>query len=134
MPDCLFCKIVKKEIPAEIIYDNDFVLAVLDINPCTQGHVMVLPKTHFETILDLPEVGPVFQTVKEVTGRLKEVFNPDGFTIGINQSRAAGQTVDHLHIHIIPRYKGDGGGSIHSIVQSQSKESLSVIKDKILKS
>ena len=133
MVNCIFCKIVKKEIPAEVIYDNDFVLAILDINPCASGHTMVLPKVHVETILDLPEVGPVFEAVKKVTGRLKEVFNPDGFTIGINQGRAAGQAIDHLHIHIIPRYKGDGGGSIHSIVQNHSKESLSVIKDRILK-
>ena len=133
MVGCLFCKIVKKEIPVEVIYDNDFVLAILDINPCASGHTMVLPKVHVETILDLPEVGSVFEAVKKVTGRLKKVFNPDGFTIGINQGRAAGQAIDHLHIHIIPRYKNDGGVSLHGVVDNPPKESLSSIKDKIIK-
>ena len=115
--DCLFCKIIKKEIPAEIIYEDNNAIGILDIHPLTPGHTMVLPKTHAENILDLPDdqVSPIFLAVKRVTEKLKNSHNPAGFTIGINHGRISGQVVDHLHIHVIPRFSGDGGKSIHSI-------------------
>lgn len=134
---CLFCSIVKKEVPSDtVIHESDAALAVLDLNPLAPGHTMVLPKVHAENILDLPrgQVGPVFQTVRDVTALLKKALAPDGFTIGINHGRDAGQAIDHLHIHIIPRYKGDGGTSIHGIVHNPPKESLQEIKNKILNS
>ncbi len=136
MTDCIFCKIIRKEIPAEIIYENDSALALLDINPKAPGHTMVLAKVHAPTILDLPEkeVEPVFGAVKKVTAMIKEVLRPDGFTIGINHGRYAGQAIDHLHIHILPRYKGDGGTSIHGVVNNPPQESLNEMRQKILKS
>ncbi len=133
--NCLFCKIINKEIPAEIIYEDEDSLGILDIHPRAPGHTMVLPKNHAATIFDLElsEIGRVFGGVKKTAELLKNAFQPDGFTIGINQGLAAGQTIEHLHIHVIPRYKDDGGGSIHSIVNNPPKESLSEIRDKILK-
>jgi histidine triad (HIT) family protein len=134
MADCIFCKITKKEIPAEIIYEDETTIAVLDVNPRAPGHTMILPKIHAENILDLSEAatGLVFNAVKKTTEILKNGLKPDGFTTGINQGRAGGQIVDHLHIHIIPRWENDGGGSIHSVVNNPPKKSINLIKQKIL--
>jgi len=131
--DCLFCKIIKKEIPAEIIYEDGKTLAILDINPRSPGHTMVLSKFHSETILDLPEkeIGSLFGAVKKVTQLIKNGLKPEGFTIGINHGKISGQVIDHLHIHIIPRFKDDGGGSVHSVVNNPPTKSLSEIKSKI---
>ncbi len=131
--NCLFCKIIKKEIPAEIIYEDEKTLAILDINPRAPGHAMVLPKVHGETILDLPEneIGPLFSAVKKITRLIQKSLKPEGFTIGINHGKISGQVIDHLHIHIIPRFKNDEGSSIHSVVNNPPKESLKEIKNKI---
>ncbi len=132
--DCLFCKIAKKEIPASVVYEDDYALGVLDVNPRAPGHTMIIPKSHAENILDLNDlsVGPVFEAVKKMTDTLKKAFSPDGFTIGINHGRVSGQSIDHLHIHIIPRWSSDGGGSVHGVVNNPPKESLDEIKEKIL--
>lgn len=132
--NCLFCKIINKEIPAEIIYEDEEVLAILDIQPRTPGHSMVLPKTHAGNILDLRDekIEGVFLGVKKVVGLLGKSLKPDGFTIGINHGKVSGQTIEHLHIHIMPRWFDDGGGSIHDVVNNSPKESLEEIKKKIL--
>lgn len=131
--DCLFCKIAGKTIPSEVIYEDDSVLAFLDINPLSPGHALIVPKIHSENILDLPdeEAAKAFVSVKKVTALLSEKLKPKGFTIGINHGRIGGQLVDHLHIHVIPRFEGDGGGSLHSVVKNPPKESLSEIRRKI---
>ncbi|MGC9046760.1 MAG: HIT family protein [Minisyncoccia bacterium] len=133
--DCLFCKIINKEINADIIYEDEDVLVILDIQPRAPGHAIVLPKKHVANILELEQndIGLVFSGVQKATQLLDKSLNPDGFTIGINQGRASGQTIDHLHIHIMPRWYNDGGGSIHSVVNNKPTESLSEIKNKILK-
>ncbi len=135
MAECVFCKMANKQLPAEVVYEDAVATAVLDIHPIAPGHTMILPKVHAENILDLPDasVGPLFMVVKKVTARLKEAFQPDGFTIGINHGKWAGQAVDHLHIHIIPRWKTDGGRSIHSVVSNAPQESLTEIRKKIIK-
>ncbi|PIZ44790.1 HIT family protein [Candidatus Wolfebacteria bacterium CG_4_10_14_0_2_um_filter_39_18] len=129
MMDCLFCKIANKEIPAQIIYESADATAVLDVNPRAPGHTIILPKVHAENILKLPDdkIEGVFKAVKETTDLLNKKLKPDGFTIGINHGRVSGQIVEHLHIHVIPRWAGDGGGSIHSVVDNQLKESLEEI-------
>jgi len=131
--DCLFCKIAGKTIPSEIIYEDDSVLAFLDIHPLSPGHTLIVPKVHSENILDLPdeEAAKAFVSVKKVTALLSEKLKPKGFTIGINHGRIGGQLVDHLHIHVIPRFEGDGGGSLHSVVKNPPEESLSEIRRKI---
>lgn len=131
--DCLFCKIARKEIEAKVLIENDKAIAVLDVNPRAPGHTMVLPKEHAESILDLDNssVGKVFGLVKFMTGALQDSFSPDGFTIGINHGRAAGQAIDHLHVHIIPRWRNDGGTSIHGVVNNSPKESLDEIEQRI---
>lgn len=135
MENCLFCKIIKKEISAEIIYENSVVMAILDVHPRSPGHAIILPKNHAENILDLAdeEIGGVFMAVKKITAILNESLKPDGFTIGINHGKVSGQAIDHLHIHVMPRWHGDNGGSIHSVVDNPPKETLEEIKNKILK-
>ncbi len=134
MDDCLFCKITAKKIPAEIVYEDDHAIAFLDIMPRTTGHTMVIPKIHAPNILELPdgEVGPLFEAVKHVAGMLSRGLTPDGITIGMNQGRASGQEVDHLHVHLMPRWHGDGGSSIQSVINNKPKESLADIKKKII--
>ncbi|MFA6365047.1 MAG: HIT family protein [Candidatus Paceibacterota bacterium] len=135
MVECIFCKITHKEIPSEILYEDEIALAVLDAHPIAPGHTIILPKIHAETILEVPNesLGPLFGVVKKVTGRLHETLHPDGFTIGINHGKWAGQAIDHLHIHVIPRWKTDGGSSIHGVVANPPQETLTEMKNKIIK-
>ena len=132
-PNCLFCKIIDKKIPAAILYENDHVLAFLDILPRTPGHTMVIPKEHAPRLIELPdkEVGPLFLAVKHVAELLMKKLKPDGVTIGLNQGRASGQEVDHLHVHVMPRWHGDRGSSIQSVVNNPPKESLAEIEKKL---
>jgi histidine triad (HIT) family protein len=133
MNDCLFCKIISKEQAAQVIYEDDAVVAVLDIFPRAIGHAVVIPKRHAETILELDskEIGPVFDGVRKITQILKDKLHPDGFTIGINHGKVSGQAIDHLHIHIIPRFLGDQGGSIHTVVNNPPKESLEEVAKRL---
>jgi len=134
MNDCLFCKIISKEQTAQIIYEDEAIVAVLDIFPRAIGHTMIIPKRHTETILELDskETGPIFDGVRKITQILKDKLHPDGFTIGINHGKVSGQAIDHLHIHIIPRFLGDKGGSIHTVVDNPPKESLEEVAKKIV--
>ncbi len=130
---CIFCEIAQKKILSEIIYEDDHTFAFLDIAPRSPGHTVVIPKYHAQTILDLPEleIQPLFLTVRKLAGILQNTFRCDGFTIGINHGAEAGQTVGHLHVHIMPRFKGDGGAHIHGAVNNPPKESLKVLGAKI---
>jgi len=125
--DCLFCKIGSQEIPSYTIYEDKDVIAFLDTHPLTLGHTVVIPKRHIISIIDLPDdlVGPVFTGVKIATKMLSKSINAENFTIGINHGRMLGHPdIDHMHIHVIPRFEGDGGGDIHSIVRYTPTESL----------
>ncbi len=134
MDECLFCKIAAKKIPAAIIYEDGRTLAFLDIRPRSPGHTMVVPKVHAPTLAALPdgEIAPLFAAVKKVAGLLMEKLAPDGITMGVNQGRASGQEVDHLHVHLMPRWHGDGGGSVQSAVHNEPKESVEEIQKKIV--
>jgi len=119
--NCIFCKIIAGEIPSHIVYQDENVFAFLDIHPCSKGHTVVIPKKHFGT---LEEMGTnTFATfmlgLRAAQEKVQTVLKPDGVNIGINNGSAAGQAVPHAHWHIIPRYEGDGGGSMHSIVRSK---------------
>jgi len=133
MQDCLFCKIANKKLDSEVVYENDVATATLDIHPIAPGHTMILSKVHAQNISELPDnaLEGVFAAVKKTTTLLKSALNPDGFTIGINHGSVSGQTIDHLHIHIVPRWEHDGGGSIHSVVKNPPKESVEEIAKKI---
>lgn len=130
---CLFCSIAKKEIPAEVIYENAEAMVFLDIHPMAPGHALVIPKRHAETILDLAENDfvSIFKAIGEVERMVIKSLKPDGFTLGINQGKVSGQEVDHLHIHVVPRFFDDGGKSFQTIVRNTSKESIKEIAKKL---
>ncbi len=135
MPDCLFCKIAKGEILAQKIAEDDKTVAFLDIHPRAPGHAVVIPKHHSETLLDLPDddVAALFLAVKAVSRRVLSALRADGATIGINQGEVSGQTVPHLHVHILPRFTNDGGGSVHSVVSNPSAEPPEEMVERIKK-
>ena len=107
--DCIFCAIAAGEIPSFKVYEDDLVLAYLDINPFTKGHTLVIPKAHSAGLLDTDDgvLASVVARVKKVAAHLKAALPCDGFNILQNNGEAAGQTVRHLHFHIIPRYAGE---------------------------
>lgn len=133
MSDCLFCKIAEQSVPAEVVYEDASAVAFLDIMPRAPGHTMVVPRSHAGTILDMrPEdIGPLFTAVQRVVRQIQEALSPDGFTIGINHGRVSGQAIDHVHVHIVPRFQNDGGGSLHSIVHNPPQESVAEIAKKL---
>jgi len=104
--NCIFCAIAAGEIPSFKVYEDDVVLAYLDINPFTKGHTLVIPKQHSEGLLDTDEatLAAVIARVKKVAAHLKAALPFDGFNILQNNGEAAGKTVKHLHFHIVPRY------------------------------
>ena len=116
--DCLFCKIVSGEIPSKKIYDDAHTFAFLDINPCTKGHTLVIPKKHHASLKAMPadEASALFAAALAIEKRIVDALQAAGANIGINDGRAAGQEVQHVHVHVIPRYSQDGGGAMQSIV------------------
>jgi histidine triad (HIT) family protein len=110
MNDCLFCKIVKGEIPCSKVYENSNVLAFLDIGPVNKGHTLVIPKKHVVNIFDIDENSliEVSKVTKKIAPIIKKAVNADGINITTNNGQAAGQVVMHSHTHIIPRFNDDG--------------------------
>jgi histidine triad (HIT) family protein len=108
--DCIFCKIARKEVPVEIIYEDKDTIAFLDIHPANEkgGHTLIIPKKHYELIIDIPdkELAALIKSVKRISKALMK-FAP-GLNILQNNKKVAGQFVDHAHFHLIPRYEGDG--------------------------
>jgi histidine triad (HIT) family protein len=131
--ECLFCGIASGSVPAKLISETPKSLAFLDIHPRALGHALVVPKGHYQNILELPTdlIGDFFRDVQLVTELISKTIQPDGFTIGINQNLVAGQEVDHLHVHIIPRFKGDNGGSVQGVVSNHPNDSLDEVMKKI---
>ena len=107
---CVFCKIARGEIPAKIVYENSKIIAFLDINPRNEGHTLVIPKTHYQSLLDMPEeiLSELLIVAKELCEKMKNKLQAKGFNLVINIGKVAGQEVPHFHLHIIPRYPDDG--------------------------
>ncbi len=110
MENCIFCNIVKGEIEGAKIWEDDDVLALLDIHPLTKGHCLVIPKKHFENIFDIDEeiLKKIIVEAKHISGKLKNALSADGIRLSQSNGKAAGQAVFHFHLHIIPRYENDG--------------------------
>jgi len=110
MNDCLFCKIAAGEIPAQKVYEDTHVIAFLDIKPVHLGHTLVVPKEHAEDVFSVsPESwGYVQETVRMLSSHVLDASGADGINLIMNNRRSAGQLVDHVHIHIIPRFTDDG--------------------------
>ena len=107
---CVFCKIARGEIPAKVVYENSKIIAFLDINPRNEGHTLVIPKTHYQSLLDMPEeiLSELLIVAKELCEKMKNKLQAKGFNLVINIGKVAGQEVPHFHLHIIPRYPDDG--------------------------
>ena len=107
--DCVFCAIAAGEIPCFKVYEDELALAYLDINPFSEGHTLVIPKAHTTGLLDTPEetLAALLARVKKVAAHLKSALGCDGFHVLQNNGAAAGQTVGHIHFHIVPRRNGD---------------------------
>ena len=110
MDECIFCKIVKEEIPCDKIYENDNFLSIPDASPIVEGHTLVIPKKHFDTILDLPDsLGPeLLDCIKKTSLILMKKYDVGGFNVMNNNFEVAGQIVKHVHFHIFPRKKNEG--------------------------
>ena len=103
---CIFCEIIKGNIPSKKVYEDDKVLAILDISQITKGHTLVLPKKHFDNFLDIDDEysNAVFTAAKKVTKMINNAYKPEGFNIINNCGETAGQSVMHFHVHVVPRY------------------------------
>ncbi|MFA5174041.1 MAG: HIT domain-containing protein [Candidatus Pacearchaeota archaeon] len=110
MDDCIFCNIIKGEIPAEKIYEDDNFISIFDVKPIGDGHTLVIPKKHFKTLLDIPTSlgNELLEALKETTLILMKKYKAEGFNIFMNNFEVGGQIVPHAHVHILPRKKGDG--------------------------
>ena len=110
MEDCIFCKIINREIPCSKVYENDKVMAFLDIAPVNKGHTLVVPKEHHKDLLDTPDnlLAETIKVIKKVAKAVMRATGAEGFNLGVNNGKAAGQVVMHLHFHIMPRFEDDG--------------------------
>ncbi len=106
---CIFCRIARKEVDAFVIYEDERVMAFLDIRPLSRGHTLVIPKEHYESLLELPEelAGDLLKAVRAVCEKLRKI-GAEGFNVVTNIGKAAGQEVMHAHVHVIPRYSDEG--------------------------
>ena len=106
---CIFCKIANGEIPSKKVYEDDTLIAILDISQATKGHTLVIPKKHYDNLLEIDDevYSKVMSKTKEIAKDLVKKLNADGCNILNNCNEAAGQSVMHFHVHIIPRYKND---------------------------
>ncbi|WP_022769422.1 MULTISPECIES: HIT family protein [unclassified Butyrivibrio] len=133
MENCIFCKIAAGEIPSNTIYEDDSFRVILDLGPATKGHALVLPKNHYADLFEIPEdvLADAAKVAKKVAGTMKEKLSCDGLNLVQNNGEAAGQTVMHFHLHIIPRYANDGQHILWKPT-SPSPEELAAIKDTIV--
>ena len=105
--DCIFCKIIKGDIPSYTIYEDEIVKVILDINPVSNGHMLIIPKTHYVNLMDIDDcvLSHIMNTSKDLYKKYKDKLNMDGLTI--TQNNDYGQEVKHYHLHLIPRYEND---------------------------
>jgi len=127
--DCIFCRIVKKEIPAKIIDETEKSLAFLDAFPLTKGHSLVIPKNHYEKVQDMPpeENVELFETVRRVTAKVDKLTNAT--LIAIHNGKGSGQEIPHVHVHLIPRSTADSAGPVHSMFKNRPKLSDNELND-----
>ena len=112
MADCIFCKIIAGQIPCTKVHEDANVLVFMDINPISPGHTLVVPKKHYEAITEMPaeEAAALYKPIPALAAAVKAALKAEALNVLQNNGRAAGQAVDHLHVHLIPRRAGDGLG------------------------
>ena len=136
MSDCIFCKIANGEIPSNTVFENDNFRVILDISPANEGHCLILPKTHAANIFELSEelTGEAFKLAKATAEAINNNMEIDGINLLQNNGEAAGQTVFHFHIHVIPRKKNDGvviKSEVVKLDDARFKEIAEIIGNKI---
>ena len=134
--DCIFCKLANGEIPTATLYEDDDFRVILDQGPATKGHALLLPKKHYANIYELPEelAARAMVLAKRMAGTMTEALNCDGFNLVQNNGEAAGQTVFHFHMHLIPRYNNDHAGitwNPGTLEDDVKEEILAAVKEKI---
>ena len=119
--DCIFCRIIKKEIPAKIILETEHSLAFLDAFPLTKGHSLVIPKKHYEKIQEIPqkENADLFETVRKVIAKVDKLT--DATLVAVHNGKKSGQEVPHVHVHLIPRSPEDQAGPVHNMFSNRPK-------------
>lgn len=107
--DCVFCRILSGEIPTNVVYEDENVLAILDISQATKGHTLIVAKKHYKNLYDIDEnvAADIFRVIPKIANALKNAFHPIGLNVLINTEKPL-QTVFHFHVHLIPRYPHDG--------------------------
>lgn len=130
MNDCLFCKIVAGDIPAQKVYENDRVLAFLDIGPVSEGHTLVIPKAHAENLAagSIEDATALMVAIHELAPKITQALGAAGYNLGMNHGEAAGQDVLHTHLHIMPRQAGQPRNFVKT---HPSQEELTQVADKI---
>lgn len=133
--DCIFCKIAAGEIPSRKIYEDNDLIAIMDLNPTSKGHSLIIPKEHYTNIYDIDEeiAGKVMKTAKKLATKMTVALNCDGFNLLQNNGETAGQTMFHFHMHLIPRYKDADNNMLKFTSVSFSDEEMDAIRDQIIK-
>ena len=133
--DCIFCKIAAGEIPSRKIYEDSDLIAIMDLNPTSKGHSLIIPKEHCTNIYDIDEdiAAKVMKTAKKLATKLTVALNCDGFNLLQNNGETAGQTMFHFHMHLIPRYKDADNNMLKFTSVSFSDEEMDAIRDQIIK-
>ena len=128
--NCIFCKIANGEIPSKTIHEDEEFRVILDLGPATKGHALILPKNHYKNVYELPDdaAASVMKLAKKMAVTMTEKLSCDGFNLVQNNGEAAGQTVFHFHMHLIPRYENDGQQIGWAAGESTSEELEAVKK------
>lgn len=128
---CVFCRIVRKQAPASIVYEDEDVMAFLDIRPLQIGHTLIIPKPHYVDFFDMPEeqIGQVYRVVKQVALAVKKARGADGVSIIQQNGKAAGQDIFHMHVHIVPRFEGQKLTAFHELKVAKRAELEAVAEE-----
>lgn len=129
--DCIFCKIANGEIPSKTLYEDEAFRVILDLGPATKGHALILPKDHAANLFELPEetAAAAMVVAKKMAQKMKDKLHCDGLNLVQNNGEVAGQTVMHFHLHMIPRYEGDGQNILWNPGTSTPEELEAVRKE-----
>ncbi len=130
--DCIFCKIVQGELPSRTIYEDGDFRVILDLKPVTRGHALILAREHADNLYELPEetAGKAMILARRLAGIFREKLHCDGLNLMQNNGEVAGQTVTHFHLHMIPRYEGDGQ-EINLVPGEATQEELEAVRKQI---
>ena len=135
MGDCIFCKIAKGSIPSKTVYEDSHFRVFMDVNPATDGHCLIIPKEHFDNIYDLDAetAGKLFSLATCIARAMRDALGCGGINVVQNNGLIAGQTVNHFHLHLIPRYEDDGQHLLW-VPHEADPEKLEELRKKIRKS